>query len=338
MKHLKIIFPLLIVLILSCGILSWWLNDHFAPLELKTANALIEEKKLPQAIQAYQELIKKFPEKFVPHYNLGNLYFYGQQYAPAEQSYKQSLDTPDLRLRRYALYNLGDTAFCQNKLKEALSYFQDALAMDQNYDKARQNADFTREIQTLMKENPDQAAQMLQESCLKKDQQKKDEDKKEDEKKDQKDEKEDKDKDENKNNQQENRQKPDEQKNQQEAGDEDRQKQGQQGQEPQQDQGNDQPPQQGQQQESEPGEQKSDEQEQDQDQQAGQEQDKKQQEGQEQQAQSVSEAEEGSEFQGRYDANPEPWLNSLNDDPSRALKYLILKKGMDKKRRFDKNW
>lgn len=327
MKHLKIIFPLLLLLILSCGFFAWWLDHHFAPPELKAANALIEEKKFPQAIHAYQELVKKFPEGFVQHYNLGNLYFHGQQYAPAEQSYKQSLNTPDLNLRRYALYNLGDAAFCQNKLKEALHFFEAALAMDSAYDKARQNADFTRRIQSLMKENPDQAAQILQESCLKMNEEKKEEDKKEKDKKEDKKEEQKKDQEDKKDQksgeqkeQQQNGQKQDEQQNQQESGDKDQQKQEQQGQDQQQDQ------QQGAEKDQ---------------QQQGQGQEKQEPEGQEpqdQQAQGAAGSEEKGEFQGRYDANPEPWLNSLSDDPSRALKYLIRKKGMDKKHRFDKNW
>lgn len=366
----KLLFVFLFFLCLALfGV--FWLDSAFMPPELKLIQDLIAQQKYPEAILSHEAYLKKFPEHFESRYNLGGLYYLTQKYAEAEQAYVPVLNTPNLKLRQFTLYNLGNVAFCQNKIKEAQAFYEGALAIDPQYEKARLNIEFIRQLKNPVK------CQMG--SGLDKGQQNQ-EKSKQDQKNDQ---------------DQDSKNPPKSQQNQSGKGDQPQDQksdsnpsQGDEkgsgldmGQQNQEQKGEDQQPEQGQgdqnkeegqnqpkkadQKEEQGQPERGDQKEKDEQSQSGQnESNEKQEPGKQQQGQAGQQkqtdpAEQGLEqgqtpdqiqnnqsagnqpggvFKGSQDNNAEPWLYSLDDDPSKALKYMINKKPVDKTRRFDKNW
>lgn len=111
-----------------------------------------------------------------------------------------------------------------------------------------------------------------------------------------------------------------------------------------------QPPEKQEQQQSENQDQQQEEQKQDQAQQEqeteNQEQSEKQQDEHQQEAQTTPEQEASSQeemaqkqsYEQTDKRATEQWLESLSDDPSRALEFLIRKKSVEKRGKFDKDW
>lgn len=354
----KITVLILFTGMLLCAGASFWLKRVLMPEDVRWAESLILDKKWTEAIVAFENLAKTHPDQLRHKYNLGNLYFLTKNYPKAEEAYTQVLNATELEWRKFAIYNLGDTAFCQNRLKEAIPYFDAAHAMDSSYDKARLNADFTKQIREQMQNQPDLARERLKESCLKFNQDQK-QDKKEDEQKkddDQKD-KDKKDPSEKQNQKQKSGQDQDKDKDQQKSGgqnqdQEQNQNQQQQKQQPdpqQQGQGEQQPDSSSGNKDKNNSEKSPDKKndlskgEDGQDKKDGESfENEKPHKTQEKDGQNVKEpqsaGQNGKAFHGKKDPDAEHWLYLLDDDPGRALQYMIRKKAMDKKRRFDKNW
>lgn len=349
----KFLFVILFFLCLTLGG-AFWLDFTYMPRELKMIQDLIAQKKYPEAILAHEAYLKKFPEHFESRYNLGGLYYSTQKYAEAELAYAQVLNTPSLKLRQFTLYNLGNAAFCQNKIKEALAFYEGALAIDPQYEKPRRNIEFIQKLQGQTK------CQMG--SGLDKGQQNQ-----EKSKQDQKNEQD-----------QESKNPSQSQQNQSGKGDQPQDQksdsnpsQGNEkgsgldmGQQNQEQKGQNQP-EKGDQKEAQGQPERGDQKAKDEQSQSGQNESNatqepgKQQQDQAGQQNQIDPTEQGLEqgqtpdqtqgnqstgnqqgeaFKGSHDDNAEPWLYSLDDDPSKALQFMINKKPVDKTRQFDKNW
>src|SRR5689334_23044609 len=61
--------------------------------------------------------------------NIGNAYYKLGDFAHAEAAYTGALSTEDRELRARALYNLGNTAFRQQKLEAAIEKYEAALQL-----------------------------------------------------------------------------------------------------------------------------------------------------------------------------------------------------------------
>lgn len=132
----------------------------------------------------YDEARKGFLERSIEDpknprwkYNLGNSEYKAKDYAAAERSYQDLLKTGDSKYQFKTLYNLGNTAYYQDHLEDAVGFFEKALAINPKDEDARHNLEF---VKKKLEEKKQQQ----------KDQQKNDE-KKDDKKDDQKDEKKD---------------------------------------------------------------------------------------------------------------------------------------------------
>ncbi len=94
--------------------------------------ANLEQQKAQQAYQQgdYSSAWQNFEDPLWK----GNAAYRAQDYAAAEQSYRQ-LDTAD------ALYNLGNSLAQQQKYQQAIEAYEQALAKNPQLDKAKQNLD-----------------------------------------------------------------------------------------------------------------------------------------------------------------------------------------------------
>lgn len=152
------------------------------PFDLEKAEQAFAAKDYKAAAQFYRDLMLKDPLDARFAFNLGDVLYQDKKYADAEAAYKQALNAQDPLIRKGALYNLGNTAFREEKLEEALGYYEKALAMDGKYQKAQLNHDFVqKQLEQKKQEQKDKEQQDKQQDQKKSDEQKKDEPKKEDE-------------------------------------------------------------------------------------------------------------------------------------------------------------
>ncbi|MGA2363266.1 MAG: tetratricopeptide repeat protein [Candidatus Aminicenantales bacterium] len=132
---------------------------------LKAGNQLFEEKKYPDAVKAYEDILAKNPDAYVLYKNVGNCYFELQQYDQAEAAYQKVLEkepaNPDILLligNCYAnrgendkamewynkiefekitdpmvLFNIGASYTKQSKFEEALKYYKRSVEIQKDF-------------------------------------------------------------------------------------------------------------------------------------------------------------------------------------------------------------
>lgn len=277
------------------------------PILFGQAGQAFEKGEYDKALESYLKLKEKNPNDPEIDYNLGETYYRLENYDAAEEAFERALNIPDETRRKETLYNLGNTAYRQNKLDEALSYYEKALQMDPNYDKAKLNYEFVKKKKEEQKEQEQK----------KEDQQKNEEQKQEESQKKEQQEKEQSQKQEEQNERQKKQDKQEQNQDEKQSQNPD-QKQKEQGEK---DKENDQ------QEQKEGDKQKQDE---------GEKQKKEEKKSDEQQESEMT-PKQTSET-GTADKNPQQWLQSLSDNPGKALKYLIEKKSLENPKRFDKDW
>jgi tetratricopeptide (TPR) repeat protein len=129
--------------------------------ELETGNSLYEQEKFEEAIDAYQEIVEKFPDAYILYRNIGNCYFRMEDYAQAEEFYLKVLEKEpddheamlsigntytnrqqnDKALEWYnkidfenisdplVLFNIGSNFYTQGQHQEALKYYRKAVEL-----------------------------------------------------------------------------------------------------------------------------------------------------------------------------------------------------------------
>ncbi len=78
-------------------------------------------------------------------YNLGNTLYKKQDFAGAEQHYRQAMPHAPDELKASLLYNLGNTAYRQGKLQEAVKQYEAALQMAPDDRQAQENLAFVKQ-------------------------------------------------------------------------------------------------------------------------------------------------------------------------------------------------
>ena len=133
---------------------------------LGKANRIFEQKDYPGALNAYNDILAKFPDLYILWKNVGNCYFAQEQYDKAEEAYKKTLeknagDTDALQavgncyfnrnqteqaLEWYGkiqfekiadpavLYNIGLNFFKSSKFEEALKYFKRSTEVQKDFE------------------------------------------------------------------------------------------------------------------------------------------------------------------------------------------------------------
>ncbi len=122
---------------------------------LQKALQAYESEDYETALQLFTDAGIERPNDPLIDYNMGNAYYKTRRFQEAETSYLRVIArTADNALRERAYYNLGNTAFRQGKLDQAVEYYQEALKLDPNDMDAKRNLEITRrEIQRRLEEN-----------------------------------------------------------------------------------------------------------------------------------------------------------------------------------------
>jgi Ca-activated chloride channel family protein len=93
-------------------------------------NALVDEEKYSEALEAYQEAEEQIPARPELHYDLGLAHLGAEDYDNAREAFARALSTDDPTLEFDAYFNLGLALSRQEKWKEAFETYKQALRVD----------------------------------------------------------------------------------------------------------------------------------------------------------------------------------------------------------------
>jgi Ca-activated chloride channel family protein len=121
--------------------------------------AAYQEQSYEQALQGFLTMQLEHPKDLSVLMNVGSAHYQLGQYDLAEKAFRQAAAAPEPQAREQALYNLGNTAYKQGKLDDAVAQYQAALSLNPNDTDARANLAFTRQQQQSRKEQAQRQAQ-----------------------------------------------------------------------------------------------------------------------------------------------------------------------------------
>lgn len=101
-----------------------------------------------KSIESYTRALEAAPTSFEAAYDLANAMFRAERYDTAEQTLKGIVadSTRSDIDRSEAVYNLGNTQFAQQKLKEALSSYRAAMRLNPDDQEAKYNYAYTKHL------------------------------------------------------------------------------------------------------------------------------------------------------------------------------------------------
>jgi tetratricopeptide (TPR) repeat protein len=109
-----------------------------------------------KALQEYEALIKKYPDKKELFYNLGNLNYLSGDSESALQNYKNSLIDSQPDIKADALYNMGNTFYQMGDLQNSVDFFKEALKLDPADEDIRYNYELSKR---MLEQQPPQEKQ-----------------------------------------------------------------------------------------------------------------------------------------------------------------------------------
>jgi Ca-activated chloride channel family protein len=98
-----------------------------------------------QALQGFVDRQVERPEDLALTFNIGAAHYQMKSYAEAEQAFAQVAVSADQELRQQALYNLGNCAFRQGRLEQAVELYMAALDIKPDDEDAKFNLEFVRD-------------------------------------------------------------------------------------------------------------------------------------------------------------------------------------------------
>ncbi len=122
-----------------------------------------------QAVQGFIDRQVERPDEPALALNLGSAYFGMRDYERADRAFGQAALAADPALRQQAIYNLGNSAYRQGRLEEAVALYQSALELDPDDEDAKFNLEFVRDeirrrIEEAQKRQQEQEQQQEQQS------------------------------------------------------------------------------------------------------------------------------------------------------------------------------
>jgi len=124
---------------------------------------LYSEKKYDQALQGFLDAQVERPDDPFLRYDAGSAQYRLNNFADAEKSFASVAASGEPLLEQKATYNLGNCAYRQGKLEEAVAHYQKALELDPRDEDARSNLEFVRqEIKRRLEEAGKQQGQQQQ--------------------------------------------------------------------------------------------------------------------------------------------------------------------------------
>ncbi|HOW82023.1 MAG TPA: VWA domain-containing protein [Spirochaetota bacterium] len=120
-----------------------WLDPYRD--EVSKGNSLFHEKKYPEAKNHYRSA-----EKFAPSeqdkdrlsFNRADADYMTGDYDSAIASFQKSIQSGDREVQKKAFFNMGNVYLKQEKYREAVAAYMNALKIDPGYDKAKKNIEY----------------------------------------------------------------------------------------------------------------------------------------------------------------------------------------------------
>lgn len=127
---------------------------------VRKGNRQFGRERYDKSIESYTRALEAAPTSFEAAYDLANAMFRAERYDTAEQTLKGIVadSTRSDIDRSEAVYNLGNTQFAQQKLKEALSSYRAAMRLNPDDQEAKYNYAYTKYLlqQQEQQQNDDQ--------------------------------------------------------------------------------------------------------------------------------------------------------------------------------------
>ncbi len=98
-----------------------------------------------QALEGFTDVQVERPDDADVLFNLGSVHYQMRNYPEAEKAFSAAALSADETLRQQALYNLGNTAFRQGKLQDAVELYKAVLEIDPDDADAKFNLEFVRD-------------------------------------------------------------------------------------------------------------------------------------------------------------------------------------------------
>ncbi|MFI3249215.1 MAG: tetratricopeptide repeat protein [Rikenellaceae bacterium] len=126
--------------------------------EVRRGNKAYLQEDYAAAAESYMKAMSYSPDSFEPRFNLSNALFKGEQLEDAEKLLTEiSADSLLTDLDRSAAYfNLGNSQFQQQKLKEALESYKNAMRFDPDDQEAKYNYAYTKALMEQDDQSDDQ--------------------------------------------------------------------------------------------------------------------------------------------------------------------------------------
>ena len=120
------------------------LLSSMAMAQADTPYAAYEQGLFDQALQGFTDLQVEFPENPEVALNVGNAHYQMRNYAEADRAFSTAALATDPSLRAEALYNMGNSAFRQGRLEDAVGLYKAALEINPDDEDAKFNLEFVR--------------------------------------------------------------------------------------------------------------------------------------------------------------------------------------------------
>lgn len=115
---------------------------------VRKGNRQFGRERYERSVDSYTRALEAAPRCFEAGYNLSNALFRSERYDKAEQTLKNFVvdSTRTAVERAEAYYNLGNTQFMQQKLKEALESYRNSLRLNPDDMEAKYNYAYTKRL------------------------------------------------------------------------------------------------------------------------------------------------------------------------------------------------
>lgn len=104
--------------------------------------SLERQGKYDEALKAFQEALVLEPDNVGIHYDLGRALYEKKQYAESVDHFQLGVLSKSRSLRAKSLYNTGNGQFRQNRLREAITFYSQALLVRPDDLDAKQNLEY----------------------------------------------------------------------------------------------------------------------------------------------------------------------------------------------------
>ena len=113
--------------------------------KMKKAEESYDKEAYAEALEGFLDAQVERPEDIRLKYNVGSTQYRVRGFGEAEEAFWAAANAGDPELKQKAFYNIGNTAYRQGKLEEAVAHYKQALDLDPEDEDARFNLEFVRE-------------------------------------------------------------------------------------------------------------------------------------------------------------------------------------------------